>query len=208
MNKPLLVLAVAFIAACSSPKSETAVDSTNVAPDTVSLQASVETGTSEETSSSESQSEEAVETGRLNDSGEYMIANQPSYITDPFAFALDSATIMDLLGEETTIESTQAPGGDDYEAYSFYRVKNGKTSLSFYSYSGKHFADIDTPLLPMRYDIVIGMAKAEFLEKMDLSGADAEGADVFTIDDDYGSLSFYFGEGKLVRVYVSYEEGD
>jgi hypothetical protein len=210
MNRMLTTLMVVLIiaCACSSPKSESVVDSTGVAadavaPDTVALEASA--------SALPIEADAEVGSGGLNSDGEYVITSEQSYIYAPFAFLLDSAAIMEILGEDATIEANYTPSAEDdegrYEAYTFYRVKYGETSMSFYSYSGKHFADIKTPLLPMKYEIVVGMEKGVFLEKMSLSGEEAENADVFTINDDYGSMSFYFSEGKMTRVYVSYEEG-
>ncbi|MEJ0030724.1 MAG: hypothetical protein WDO15_10300 [Bacteroidota bacterium] len=143
--------------------------------------------------------------------GEYVLANQYSYISDPFDFSLDSATVAELLGPDVEITSQYSPGGKDDEGswseYTFYEVKAGVNKMSFYTYSGKHYADVYTSALRFRNGVIVGMTKADFLSAMSIDDQVARDADTFTINDDYGSMSFYFTSDTLKNVYVNYEEG-
>jgi hypothetical protein len=143
--------------------------------------------------------------------GEYVLANQYSYISDPFDFSLDSATVAKLLGPDVEFTSHYSPAGEDEEGswseYTFYEVQAGDDKMSFYTYSGKHYADINTPAVPFKNGVKVGMTKTDFLLAMGIDDQIARDADTFTINDDYGSMSFYFSSDTLRNVYVSYEEG-
>jgi hypothetical protein len=141
---------------------------------------------------------------------EYIIQDGYSYIVDPFAFSLDSAAIKEILGEDAIITVVETPGGEDedgtYSAYSYYEVTSPDAKMSFYSYSGKHYADVTTSKIPFRNGVAVGMLKSDFITAMNLP-KEASKANTFTINDDYGSMSFDFDEEKLSRIYVNYEEG-
>jgi hypothetical protein len=143
---------------------------------------------------------------------EYVIKNQDGYISSPFDFNLDSATVLGLLGEETVIKSRYTPAGEDqvgsYEAYTFYEVEAGDTKMNFYDYGSKHYADIYTPALGLKNNIKVGMSKDDFLVAMSIDDQRAHDLNIFSINDFYGDMSFYFENDVLIRVRVDYEEGD
>lgn len=213
--KALYCLSIAWVAfACAPATRETqAIDSAAVELDTVYLDSA---GMSQEELEESSHDEGVAEldtnisTGTLSDDGEYTMTLQGSYVVDPFGFSLDTATIRELL-PNAVIKYTETPAGKDDEgewtAYTYYEIESGKNKLSFYSYTGKHYAVIYTPVLVMKHEVVVGMTKADFIDKMTLTGDDPWKANVFTINDDYGSTSFYFEGDTLEHIYVSYEEG-
>src|ERR1041385_1835078 len=137
-----------------------------------------ESGSVDSTSVAEGDSSEVFFASEANDTtaghmvnDEYVLENQFRYISSPFDFNLDSATVMELLGPGTLITSQYTPPGEDqyggaYEGFYYYDVMAGDTKLSFYSYSGKHHADINTPSLPLKNGVKIGMTKTDFLIAM------------------------------------------
>jgi len=192
------------VVACSPPQSDSKIDSTastTTTPDATKL-------LSQRTSAPSPQ----------DTISNYVITNQPDYISNPFEFSLDSLSLVNLLGPEVEIESVTTPAGEDelgpYPSFTHYDVSytdsTGTSKLAFYDYGGKHFGDISTPKLVCRNGIAVGMDKSAFLAAMDLSGNSmAQLASTYTLNDDYGFMSFYFGDdGKLFGIYVSYEEGD
>jgi len=209
MLKSLAAFVVTLcVAACSTPKAETGSSAD-------SLVATADSTDSELQYVDDAPPDEATPDGSDTPNGgdgEYRIENQNAgLIIDPFRFTLDSATVMEMLGEEATITSIHTEGGVDaegetYRSYAYYEVTFGSSNLRFFDYSGKHFANIYTPLIPVGDSIVVGISKELFIEKMDLE-ENAMASDVFTIVDDYGSMSFTFREGKLFYIYLYYEEG-
>lgn len=210
----LAVICAASLCACSPTTTESAstADTTVAELDTTTF-AETDDAPPEDASMYDADPGDKAPTGKL-DGDNYSIFAQSSMVSvsSPFDFSLDSASLMDLLGEETRIEATIAPPGEDemgpYDGYTYYELKSGKTTLTFYSYSGKHTADIYTDKLTVGGGIAVGMSLDEFIEKMFLD-EEAKNARSFTINDDYGSMSFYFDtEDKLININVYYEEGD
>ena len=205
-----MIIGVAF--GCAPAQTETAShDSTTVTTNSVAISDNedVEDASMYDADPGEVQ-DTSGEVGVLT-GDEYEILHQSGLVSDPFDFSLDSAYLQEVLGEDAIITSSITPPGEDeegtYDGYSFYEVSAGKTQMSFYSYSGKHYADIYTPALSVANGVAVGMTKQDFVDKMGL-GEDAIKARKFTINDDYGSMSFFFADDKLTNIYVSYEEGD
>jgi hypothetical protein len=200
MNRLKIAFLTVVVTACTQPQKDTVPsDSTVVA----------ELDSSEVFFSSEKND---TTTGHLVGT-EYFIQSQQSYVSDPFDFTLDSSVVAQLLGPDVVITSRYTPGGEDeegsYSDYTFYEVTAGDTRMSFYDYSGKHYADISTDALPLKNGIKVGMTKENFLFAMGIDDQNAHTADTFTINDDYGSImSFYFVGDVLSNVIVNYEEGD
>jgi hypothetical protein len=195
----LIIVFLIFIH-CSGPKPETnETDSTQIATDSISLPSdeSDVNPESENTLTSENETEVI-----------YEITTQPGFISDPFDFELNAETLKNLLGPQTQIMEQDFEGGEDYPAYTHITVTCADNELKFYSYSGKHFADINTSRLPLKKGIQIGISKASFLDKMELTGDDASYANTFKIYDSYGEMEFSFKADTLSHIYVSYEEGD
>ncbi len=196
---PLLFLGLAL--GCAPAQQETAsADSTVLAPDTTTTSDEVDTSINEDAALQD------ADPGNV-----FVIEGGYNYISDPFEFSLDSATLQEMLGEDAVITSQSFPGGEDelgtYGAYSYYELAATGVKMSFYSYSGKHFADVDTSSVKFRNGVVVGMSKDEFIKAMSLPEEALE-KDLFKIFDDYGQMSFTFVDNKLINVYVSYEEGD
>jgi hypothetical protein len=212
------VLVVATCYACTTGQADTkasdlALDSLAAAtdPETIALDSLNQTGSA----AIDADGADAEGTGSLAADGVYTITNNSLSVGDPFDFSLDTTTIRDLLGI-VTFTTTEYPAGKDdyggeYSAFTYYEAFSDKTTLSFYSYSGKHHADIYHPNLIIKNNIFVGITRQEFIDRMSLEGNGPYEAKVFTINDDYGSMSFYFdGDDKdaLNRIYVYYEEGD
>jgi hypothetical protein len=136
------------------------------------------------------------------------VQNQWSFISDPYDFSLDVATIKDLLGEGAVSTEENFEGGEDYGPYSYYTVKDGETEIKFYDYPGKHFSTITTPLLPLKNRIRIGMSKVAFLNAMNFASDSTSHANLFRLSDDYGSMEFRFRADTLNMIYAYWEEGD
>jgi len=207
MKKILCAIIIGTACACAPAQKETASnDTTAVELDTTFAGDEAV----EDTEMYDADPGEVKADGRWN-GDEYEIFNTEDYIVHPFNFSLDSATVQELLGEEAVITSRTTPAGEDdmgtYQGYTFYEVKAGETEMSFYSYSGKHYADVYTPKLVFSDGVVVGMTKAKFIETMGLA-EDTSEAKKFTINDDYGQMMFIFDGDRLANIYVSYEEGD
>jgi hypothetical protein len=201
--------------ACAPAQRETAsTDTTAVESDTVAIADNAENNSEviEDADMYDADPGEVSETedGRLV-GDTYEMFGQSYLIQNPFSFSLDSTSLMNLLGEDTEITSQSTPAGEDelgpYDGYTYYTVRSGETELNFYTYSGKHYGDIYTPLLEITYGIKVGMTKEEFLGSFSFPD-EAKKATRYTINDDYGTMSFFFEDEKLVRIYVNYEEGD
>lgn len=211
LKSPLLAAAfVVVIASCSTQNTETAssADSTAAPQDTVFLSAAPTDGRVDETGDSPDQSDSTD----VVEGGEFILTNQYSYISSPFGFSLDSASLVEILGEGVEITSVYTEGGEyeeggSYPGYTYYEATFENNEVKFFDYSGKHWATIYTPLLPLKNDIKVGDTKESFIEKMEITNPNAIKADTFTINDDYGWMSFYFTDGVLTSVSVSYEEG-
>ncbi|MES1182095.1 MAG: hypothetical protein ABUL44_04800, partial [Flavobacterium sp.] len=89
-----------------------------------------------------------------------------------------------------------------------YTVTSGDTEISFYDFAGKHFSDINTPLLPLKYGIKVGMKKNDFLTAIGFDSVAVADANRYRLTDDYGEMQFYFRADSLYRIYAHYEEGD
>ena len=212
MKKILCAMIIGATYACAPTQSETTSnDTTAVELDTATIADNEPAEGDEPVEDAEMYDADPGEVNGRWNGDEYEIFNTGGYITNPFSFTLDSATVQQLLGEEAVITSRSTPAGQDdmgaYDGYTFYEVKAGKTEMSFYSYSGKHYADVYTPKLEFNNGVVVGMTKAKFIEAMGLS-QDTMEAKKFTINDDYGQMMFIFDGDLLANVYVSYEEGD
>jgi hypothetical protein len=136
------------------------------------------------------------------------VSNQWSFISDPYDFSLDVATIQSLLGEEARSKEDNYEGGEDYGPYSYYTINYEDSEISFYSYPGKHFSTITTALLPLKRGIKIGMSKSDFLTAMNFAGESTNHVTLFRLFDDYGSMDFRFRADTLNLISASYEEGD
>ncbi|HEY0769080.1 MAG TPA: hypothetical protein VGD31_02010 [Sphingobacteriaceae bacterium] len=136
------------------------------------------------------------------------VPNQWAFISDPYDFSLDTYSVRELLGDEVTEKVEEFEGGEDYDPYSFYTLTYGDTKLQFYSYPGKHFSTITTPLLPLKNEIKIGMTRSDFLKAMNFKGDSLSYATLFTRSDDYGYMNFRFRADTLNLIYASWEEGD
>lgn len=136
------------------------------------------------------------------------VSNQWAFISDPYDFSLDPDVIKELLGEEAQSKEEQYEAGEDYEAFSYYTVTYKDTELSFYSYPGKHFSSITTPLLQLKNGIRIGMTKQDFLKAMNFTGDSVRYATLFNLSDDYGYMEFRFRADTLNFIYANWEEGD
>jgi hypothetical protein len=219
MKQLCYVMIVATCYACTPGQADTqadvqALDSVIVETDTVAIDSAELQAEMDEEGHDEDVTEIDPDqiTGTLSADGEYTITNQGIYPSDPFGFSLDTTAVRELL-PDATFKYTEYPGGKDeyggeYSGFTYFEVFSDKTTLSFYSYSGKHHADIYTPDLMMSRQIHVGMTKETFIENMALNGTDPNNAKVFTISDDYGSVSFHFDGDILQRIYVYYEEGD
>jgi hypothetical protein len=211
MNKIFYVIAIGVAYGCAPSQTETtSADSTNVTADSVALVADNDDEIIEDAGMYDADPGEVVAAGVLN-GDQYDMTDQIGFVSDPFAFYLDSATVQELLGEEAVFTSHYTPAGEDemgpYPGYSFYEVDAGETAMSFYSYSGKHSAKIYTPKLELKYGIKVGMTRADFLAALELPEEAAQ-ATTFTFNDDYGWMGFYFVEDTLRNIRVNYEEGD
>lgn len=127
-------------------------------------------------------------------------------LPDIFAFSIcrEQDELRSILGLDAIFKVEAFEGGEDYEPYSVCRLTYGETQCMEYSYSGMHEAYIDTPLLPLKHNIKVGMTKKEFLEKMQLKDV---AANEFELTDDYGSVSFVFVDNVLMRIIFYYEYG-
>lgn len=132
----------------------------------------------------------------------------PTLLTLPdifeFSVCNDQYSLAETLGKEALFRNEDFPGGEDYNAYTVCYLTFRNSELMEYSYGGMHNAFIDTPLLPLREGIEVGMTKAEFSEKFKLPALDQN---VFSIYDDYGSVKFRFGNDTLRVVAFYYEYG-
>jgi hypothetical protein len=204
--KYLQVFAVAILAvACTPPDNKEAItnDSTVVGPDTIATPVVAATSVVEE--------REIILDGGLTIKGEDTVidvSNQWAFISDPYDFSLDVSTIKELLGEQAEFKEENFEGGEDYEPYSYYTVTYNESKISFYSYPGKHFSTINTPLLPLKNGIKIGMAKRDFLSAMNFTGDSISHVTLFRLFDDYGSMEFRFRADTLNVISAYYEEGD
>ena len=77
-------------------------------------------------------------------------ANQWSFISDPYDFALDVSSVQQLLDDEAKVEQEDFEGGEEYNAYSYYTITYEGSKMNFYSYPGKHFSEITTSMLPLK----------------------------------------------------------
>lgn len=205
--KHLPVFVLAILAGACSPsdnKEQTSTtDSASLIVDTVSTPA-VSTSIATE-------KPEIILDGGLTIKGEDTIIdvpNQWAFISDPYDFSLDVSTIKELLGEGAESKEENFEGGEDYEPYSYYTVTHEKAEMSFYSYPGKHFSTITTPLLPLKNGIRIGMSKQAFLSAMNFVGDSTSNVTLFRLMDDYGSMEFRFRADTLNMIYANWEEGD
>jgi hypothetical protein len=201
MNSQLYLLTLLACLACNTSKKEVVIksDSTDVVKD--SAKAVVVT----------TEEQVVVRSGELKEEkGEfvYTIANDYSFVSSPYDFDLSATTIESMLGPEAKTSVEEFEGGEDYDAYSITTITFKDSKISFYSFAGKHFADIYTDLLPFRNGIKVGMTKQDFIKAMALEGEDALKATTYEMLDDYGSMKFSFRDDKLYNIYVSYEEGD
>jgi hypothetical protein len=193
--------------ACTIPKTEVAAvqDSASAKMDTMVQQTNA-TEVSPPTSS------DTIETiGELTEEkGEtiYVVQNQYSFISDPYDFSLDVATIEALLGEEAKTKVEEFEAGEDYDAYSYFTISWKDTEISFYDYPGKHFSHITSPLLPLKNGIKIGMTKDDFLKTMTFSHENALKTSLYRLTDDYGYMDFKFRADTLSLISAHYEEGD
>jgi hypothetical protein len=196
----LLIIASLICSNCSGPKSEaSATDSTEVSSDSISLPSEdSDVNSAPENTLTSDEEAEVI----------YEITTQPGFISDPFDFELSAETLKNILGPETQVMEEEFEGGEDYSAYTYVTVSCKDNELKFYSYSGKHFADINTSRLALKKGIRIGITKTSFLDKMELNGDDASYANTFKIYDNYGEMEFRFKADTLSHIYVSYEEGD
>lgn len=214
MNRIVIILIAMCVWACSPSATETTAttDSTTVTIDSTTLVASLDDEPVEEDASMyDADPGDTAPRGQL-DGQKYEIYNQSYLVSNPFDTGLDSAALMDLLGEEAVITSTITEGGQDemgpYDGYTFYELKYDKTEMSFYSYSGKHNADIYTNKITVANGIAVGMKLEDFIAQMELP-EEARQATSFIINDDYGFMGFYFDhDGNLTSISVHYEEGD
>jgi len=144
-------------------------------------------------------------TSVVDDLGEeYVIEDGISYLTDPFDFSLDSASVQKLLGTAASFSVTKTPADEDQEieAGSLYEVTAPGVKLTFATNSSKYHAEISTAKVPFKNGIVVGMSKNDFIKAMDLP-ADASKANAFGIYGDHGSMSFEFQKEKLSHIYVT-----
>jgi hypothetical protein len=137
----------------------------------------------------------------------YTSTRQDMFVSDPYDFYLDAHTIEELVGEKVKTEEKEFKGGDDYDAYTYTTVEFGTTSISFYSYPGKHSCRITTPLLPLKDGIKVGMKKEDFLKTFSFDDDKAPTVSIYRLYADYGYMDFTFKEGVLETVYAFYEEG-
>ncbi len=208
--KSISALAIGFSCclACSGSKNEVAEDS-----DTTILEADTTIQENSFMVSSDSTTYDSalyVPGEIIEEKGEfvYVVLNQYSFISDPYDFSLNTASIEDLLGEEAQTKVEEFEGGEDYSAYTYSTITFNDTEISFYDYPGKHFSNITTPLLPLKNGIKIGMKKEDFLQAMSFVDASATKAIVYRLVDDYGSMDFSFRADTLYLIYAHYEEGD
>jgi hypothetical protein len=196
--KLLNILIVATLAAACTPgsKDQAIADSTAVVADTIATPVIAAATIVEEPIT--------MLAGELTIKGEDTImdvSNQWSFISDPYDFSLDVATIQGLLGDEAKSKEENYEGGEDYDPYSYYTINYKDSEISFYSYPGKHFST-------MKRGIKIGMSKNEFLTAMNFAGDSASHVTLFRLFDDYGSMDFRFRADTLNLISASYEEGD
>lgn len=144
----------------------------------------------------------------------FEIANQWSFISNPYDFELDTETVLNLLGEEARLKQENYEAGDDdyfgqYDAYSYYTIEGPGAEISFYSYPGKHYSTITTPVLPLKNNVRIGMSKINFINAMSIISEDRlSTVTKFTLHDDYGYMFFLFRADSLNKIHIYYEEGD
>lgn len=208
--KPQLLLIVGFSCclACETKKNEsTTSDSTVVlSTDTVILDNNQTPGITP-TANYEPTSTEGDYL--MDEKGEtvYVSPNQYSFISDPYDFSLDASTIENMLGEGAEKEVEEFEGGEDYGPYKYTTITYQTTSIGFYNFDGKHFSTIDTPLLPLKNGIKIGMKKEDFITAMGFD-VNASQATLYRLVDDYGHMDFTFRMDTLSLIYAHYEEGD
>jgi hypothetical protein len=194
---------VAGIISCSTPKNESIISQAPASATKDTLKTVADVVAKQEVTQ--------LQTGDLREEkGEwvYTISNEYSFVSSPYDFDLNSATIESMLGAQAKTSVEEVEGGDDYDAYSISTVTFKDSKISFYSYPGKHSADIYTDLLPFKNGIKVGMTKQEFMKAMAIGGEDALKATVYELTDDYGYVKFSFRDDKLHNIYVTYEEGD
>ena len=137
----------------------------------------------------------------------YEIPNESNFISEPYDFPLIEDSLKVRLGPGAAAEVKEFEGGADFGAYFITTVKGGESNVSFYSFSGKHSANIYTPQLPLKRGIVVGMQRADFLKVFGID-ENATATTQFTISDTYGSILFTFSGEVLYNIDVFYEEGD
>jgi hypothetical protein len=204
----ILLTTMACCVACNRPKQTEATaenDSTIIHTDTVVQESYIETAASVTIADSAANVDELI---TENGKSVYLSSHQFSFISDPYDFSLTTSTIEGLLGEKAETKSQDFEGGEDYGPYSYYTITFEDTEISFYDYSGKHFSNITTPLLPLRNGIKIGMKKPNFQTAMGFTDANASQATVYRLTDDYGEMDFFFRADTLYLIYARYEEGD
>ncbi len=139
-----------------------------------------------------------------------IVLREAPFVWNPFDFALNIDTIVELLGEGAQVKTEEFEGGENeyghYDAFSHHSITDGDTEISFYSY-GNHSATITTSRLPLIHGIKIGMEKLNFLAAMNLPDTIAH-ANVFRFDDDYGYVRLTFRADTLDLIEANYEAGE
>lgn len=142
---------------------------------------------------------EVIQAVELPETAEFMLPD----IFD-FSICNDQTELEERLGRNARFEVREFEGGDDYDAYSLCSFKFEDSEGEEYSYGGMHRAIIQSPLLPLKNGIQIGMSKSDFLKKF---GMEDREENEFEMKDDYGSAGFTFLDGILVLVTFHYEYG-
>ena len=139
---------------------------------------------------------------------EYTTDDKDGFLYNPYDFPLEIEAIKALLGNEIEIKEEYFEGDEYSEGYTQITIIQGDTRISFYDYEGKHEAKITTPKLPLHNGIKIGLDRQDFINAMKFTDEKAKNANIFTLVDDYGAMTFSFRKDTLYLIEGYYAEGD